>query len=187
MHRSLMRAAIAAQPDPAALARLSNSPRFNAQLRTTCVATMLGGGHAVNALPQTARATVNCRVLPGQPIDEVHRTLMQVVADSQIAVTRVGDAVLSPPSPLNPEILRAVERLTAEFWPGIRVIPTMSGGATDGSYLRNAGIPTYGHSGLAGDINDNRAHGKDERVLVKSYFDGLEYLYRLVKALSSGG
>ena len=182
-----MRAAIAAQPDPAALARLSNSPRFNAQLRTTCVATMLGGGHAVNALPQTARATVNCRVLPGQPIDEVHRTLMQVVADSQIAVTRVGDAVLSPPSPLNPEILRAVERLTAEFWPGIPVIPTMSGGATDGSYLRNAGIPTYGHSGLAGDINDNRAHGKDERVLVKSYFDGLEYLYRLVKALSSGG
>lgn len=182
-----MRAAIAAPPDPAALARLSNSPRLNAQLRTTCVATMLGGGHAANALPQTARATVNCRVLPGQPIDEVHRTLVQVVADSQIAVTRVGDAVLSPPSPLNPEILRAVERLTAEFWPGIPVVPTMSGGATDGSYLRNAGIPTYGHSGLAGDINDNRAHGKDERVLVKSYFDGLEYLYRLVKALSSGG
>ena len=181
-----MRAAITAQPDPAALARLSNSPRFNAQLRTTCVTTMLGGGHASNALPQTARATVNCRILPGEPVDEVHKTLQRVLADEQIAVTRIGSAVLSPPSPLNPQIMRAVEGLTAEFWPGIPVVPTMSAGATDGSWLRNAGIPTYGNSGLAGDINDNRAHGKDERVLVKSYFDGLEYLYRLVKALSSG-
>ena len=181
-----MRAVIAASPDPAALARLSNSPRYNAQLRSTCVATMLGGGHATNALPQTARATVNCRILPGEPVDEVHQTLVRVVADDQIAVTRIGAAVLSPPSPLNPLIMRTAERLTAEFWPGIPVVPTMSAGATDGSFLRNAGIPTYGHSGLAGDINDNRAHGKDERVLVKSYFDGLEYLYRLVKALSSG-
>ena len=181
-----MRAVIAASPDPVALARLSNSPRYNAQLRSTCVATMLGGGHATNALPQTARATVNCRILPGEPVDEVHKTLERVVADDQIAVTRIGAAVLSPPSPLNPLIMRSAERLTAEFWPGIPVVPTMSAGATDGSFLRNAGIPTYGHSGLAGDINDNRAHGKDERVLVKSYFDGLEYLYRLVKALSSG-
>lgn len=180
-----MRAAIAAQPDPAAVARLSNSSRFNAQLRTTCVATMLSGGHASNALPQTARATVNCRILPGQPVDEVHKTLERVLADEEIAVTRIGSAVLSPPSPLNPQIMRTIESLSAEFWPGIPVIPTMSGGATDGSYVRNAGIPTYGHSGLASDINDNRAHGKDERVLVKSYFDGLEYLYRLVKALAS--
>jgi acetylornithine deacetylase/succinyl-diaminopimelate desuccinylase-like protein len=108
-----------------------------------------------------------------------------VLADEEIAVTRIGSAVLSPPSPLNPQIMRTIESLSAEFWPGIPVIPTMSGGATDGSYVRNAGIPTYGHSGLASDINDNRAHGKDERVLVKSYFDGLEYLYRLVKALAS--
>lgn len=181
-----MRAAIAVPPDPAAVARLSAAPRFNAQLRTTCVATMLGGGHATNALPQTARATVNCRILPGEPLDEVHKTLVRVVADEQIAITRTGGAVLSPPSPLNPQILRAIEKLAAEFWPGAPIVPTMSTGATDGSYLRNAGIPTYGHTGLAGDINDNRAHGKDERVLVKSYFDGLEYLYRLVKALSSG-
>jgi len=180
-----MRAAIATPPDVAAVARLSNSPRFNAQLRTTCVATMLSAGHAGNALPQTARATVNCRILPGEPVDEVHKTLERVVADEQIAITKIGGAVLSPPSPLNPQLMRTVERLTAEFWPGIPVVPIMSGGATDGSYLRNAGIPTYGHSGLAGDINDNRMHGKDERVLVKSYFDGLEYLYRLVKALSS--
>lgn len=181
-----MRAVTAALPDAAALARLSNSPRYNAQLRTTCVATMLSGGHAANALPQVARATVNCRILPGEPVDEVHKTLQRVLADEQIAVTPIGSAVLSPASPLNPQIMRAIEKRSAEFWPGAPIVPTMSGGATDGSYLRNAGIPTYGHSGLAGDINDNRAHGKDERVLVKSYFDSLEYLYRLVKDLSSG-
>ena len=180
-----MRGAIATPPDAAAVARLSSSAQLNAQLRTTCVATLLSAGTAANALPQTARATVNCRILPGEPVDEVHKTLERVVADEQIAITKIGSAVLSPPSPLNPQLMRAVERLTAEFWPGIPVVPIMIGGATDGSYLRNAGIPTYGHSGLASDINDNRAHGKDERVLVKSYFDGLEYLYRLVKALSS--
>jgi acetylornithine deacetylase/succinyl-diaminopimelate desuccinylase-like protein len=182
-----MRGAIATPPDAAAVARLSSSAQLNAQLRTTCVATLLSAGTVANALPQTARATVNCRILPGEPVDEVHKTLERVVADEQIAVTKIGSAVLSPPSPLNPQLMRAVERLTAEFWPGIPVVPIMIGGATDGSFLRNAGIPTYGHSGLAGDVNDNRLHGKDERVLVKSYFDGLEYLYRLVKALSSQG
>jgi acetylornithine deacetylase/succinyl-diaminopimelate desuccinylase-like protein len=109
-----------------------------------------------------------------------------VLADEQISVTLNSTPVPSPPSPLNPDIVRAVERVTAEFWPDVPVIPLMSAGATDGSYLRNAGIPTYGHSGLAGDVNDVRAHGRDERVLVKSFFDGQEYLYRLVKALSSG-
>ena len=138
-----------------------------------------------NALPQTARATVNCRILPGEPIDDVQKTLVRVLADDQISVTPSGTPVPSPPSPLNPELMKAVERLTAEFWPGIPVIPTMLAAATDGSYLRNAGIPTYGHSGRAGDIGENRAHGKDERILVKSFFEGAEYLYRLVKALSS--
>jgi acetylornithine deacetylase/succinyl-diaminopimelate desuccinylase-like protein len=180
-----MRSLASPQPDPAAIARLSNTVRYNALMRTTCVATMLSGGHAVNALPQTARASVNCRILPGEPVEEVQKTLARMIADEQVSVTPTGTPVLSPPSPLNPQLMRAVERLTAEFWPGIPVIPTMLAAATDGSFLRNAGIPTYGHSGLANDVNDVRVHGRDERILVKSFHDGHEYLYRLVKALSS--
>jgi acetylornithine deacetylase/succinyl-diaminopimelate desuccinylase-like protein len=145
---------------------------------------MLEGGHASNALPQSARATVNCRVLPGEPIEEVDKALRGALADEQISVTRLGAFVASPPSPLRPDIVQPIEKLTAEFWPGIPVIPSMSAGATDGRYLRNAGIPTYGHSGLAGDVDDVRIHGRDERVAVKSFDDGLEYLYRLVKAVS---
>jgi acetylornithine deacetylase/succinyl-diaminopimelate desuccinylase-like protein len=181
-----MNSVASGRPDPAAVARLSAMPAYNAQLRTTCVATMLEAGHAFNALPQRAQATVNCRVLPGEPIEEVQRTLVRVVDDKQISVTPTLIDVYSKPSPLNPEIVQAVERVTAEFWPGIPVIPTMSAGATDGLFLRNAGIATYGTSGLAGDIDDVRSHGRDERVLVKSFNDGQEYLYRLVKALSSG-
>jgi acetylornithine deacetylase/succinyl-diaminopimelate desuccinylase-like protein len=180
-----MRALAAGRADAAAIARLSAKPPYNAQLRTTCVATILEAGHAPNALPQTARANVNCRILPGHPLDDVQRTLVRVVADDQIKVMQVGEVAVSPASPLRPDLMQAIEKLTAEFWPGIPVIPTMSTGATDGSYLRAAGIPVYGHSGLAGDIDDNRAHGKDERVLVKSFYEGLEYLYRLVKTLSS--
>ncbi len=150
------------------------------------MATLLEGGHAVNALPQMARAKVNCRILPGEPVDEVKATLVRVLADDQIAVTQIGQPVVSPPSPLNKDIVAAIEKLSGEFWPGAVITPVMSSGATDGSYLRNAGIPTYGHSGLAGDINDVRAHGRDERVLVKSFFQGDEYLYRLVKSLAGG-
>jgi acetylornithine deacetylase/succinyl-diaminopimelate desuccinylase-like protein len=180
-----MNSVASGRPDAAAVARLSAMPAYNAQLRTTCVATMLEAGHAYNALPQRAQATVNCRILPGEPIEEVQKTLARVVADDQISVTPTLIDVDSKPSPLNPEIVRAVERVTAELWPGIPVIPMMSAGATDGLFLRNTGIPTYGTSGLAGDIDDVRAHGKDERVLVKSFNDGQEYLYRLVKVLSS--
>ena len=180
-----MNSVASGQSDPAAIALLSAVPAYNAQLRTTCVATMLEAGHAFNALPQSAQATVNCRVLPGEPVEEVQKILVRVVDDVQITVTPRWTHVYSKPSPLRPEIVQAVERVTAEFWPGIPVIPTMSTGATDGSFLRNAGIPTYGTSGLAGDINDVRSHGKDERVLVKSFNDGQEYLYRLVKVLSS--
>ena len=180
-----MRAIVAPTPDTAAVDRLSRIVRYNAQMRTTCVATRLEGGHAINALPQTVSAGVNCRVLPGEALDDVRATLVRVLDDEQISVTVSGTPVPSPPSPLNSELVRVVERITAEFWPGIPVIPVMSAGATDGSFLRNAGIPTYGHSGLAGDVNDVRAHGKDERVLIKSFLDGHEYLYRLVKALAS--
>ena len=180
-----MRAVASEPPDVAAAARLSAKPLYNAQLRTTCVATRLEAGHADNALPQTARATVNCRVLPGEPIEEVRQTLLRVLADGQITVTPTTKATTSAPSPLDPQLMRPIEKLVAEFWPGIPVIPTMLSGATDGSFLRNAGIATYGHSGLAIDIFDIRAHGKDERILVKSFYEGGEYLYQLVKALST--
>ncbi len=181
-----MKAVVAEKPDPEALARLGNNAGYNAQLRTTCVATMLQGGHAVNALPQLATAKVNCRVMPGEPIEEIKATLVRVLADDQITVTQEGQAVLSEPSKLSEEIVGAIEKLSHEIWPDAVVLPIMSAGATDGSYLRNAGIPTYGHSGMANDINDIRAHGKDERVPVKSFYQGNEYLYRLVKMLSGG-
>lgn len=182
-----MKAVAAENPDPAAVARLSaNNPGDNAQLRTTCVATMLQGGHAVNALPQLATAKVNCRVMPGEAIEDIKATLVRVLADDQIVVTQEGQATLSEPSKLSEEIVGAIEKLSHETWPDAVVLPTMSAGATDGSYLRNAGIPTYGHSGMATDINDSRAHGKDERVPVKSFYQGNQYLYRLVKILSGG-
>jgi acetylornithine deacetylase/succinyl-diaminopimelate desuccinylase-like protein len=183
-----LRAVLAGQADPASAAvlRLSANAGFNAQLRTTCVATMLEGGSAINALPQIATAKVNCRIMPGEPVDGVKATLERVLADEQIAVTQIGEPTVSAPSALSDEIMGPITKLSAEFWPGAVVVPTMSAGATDGSYLRNAGIPTYGHSGMAGDINESRAHGRDERVLVKSFFDGDEYLYRLVKALAGG-
>jgi acetylornithine deacetylase/succinyl-diaminopimelate desuccinylase-like protein len=183
-----LRAVLAGQTDPASapVARLSANPSYNAQLRTTCVATMLEGGSAINALPQLATAKVNCRIMPGEPVDGVRATLERVLADDQIAVTQIDQPTLSAPSALSDNIIGPITKLSAEFWPGAVVLPTMSAGATDGSYLRNAGIPTYGHSGLAGDVGESRAHGRDERILVKSFFDGDEYLYRLVKALSGG-
>jgi acetylornithine deacetylase/succinyl-diaminopimelate desuccinylase-like protein len=181
-----IRSVLSANPDPAALERLSANPAYNAQLRTTCVATMLEGGHAINALPQTARAAVNCRILPGEKVNDVTATLTRVLADDKITVTPVRQPVLSAPSVVDEGLLSAIEKTSAEFWPGTPVVPVMSTGATDGSYLRNAGIPTFGHSGLAGDVDDNRIHGKDERVAVKAFYEGGEYLYRLVKRLSGG-
>jgi len=179
-----MKALAAGRADAATLARLSAKPAYNAQMRTTCVATLLSGGHAPNALPQSARANVNCRVLPGEPIAEVAATLKRVLADEAIEVKQAGDFGSAGPSPLRPDVMQPIEKLTAQFWPGIPVIPSMSTGATDSRFLRAIGIPTYGHSGLAGDIDDNRAHGRDERVLVKAFDDGVEYLYRLVKTLA---
>jgi acetylornithine deacetylase/succinyl-diaminopimelate desuccinylase-like protein len=181
-----MRAVLADKPDAAAFARLTANPVYNAQLHTTCVATMLQGGHAVNALPQLASAQVNCRMMPGERATDVKAALERALADDQIKVTQISYAVLSEPSKLNEEIVGAIEKLSHEFWPSAVVMPVMSSGATDGSYLRNAGIPTYGHSGLANEVSDFRAHGKDERIPVKSFYEGNEYLYRLVKTLSGG-
>jgi len=174
-------------PDSAAMRRLSDvSPLYNAQLHTTCVATQLAGGHAENALPQTASATVNCRMLPGTPSDDVQRALTEAVRDSAVAITVVSAAVPSPPSPLTPEIMDPIERVTRRLW-NIPVVPVMETGATDGLYFRNAGIPVYGVSGVFVDINDIRAHGRDERIGVQDYYDGAEYIYQLVRAVSSRG
>src|SRR5207248_1309786 len=166
---------------------VKNKGGHNALLRTTCVATMLEGGTAINALPQLASAKVNCRIMPGESVDEVKATLERVLADDQITVTQLDKATLSAPSALNEEIMGAIAKLSGEFWPGAVVLPVMSAGATDGSFLRNAGIPTYGHSGMAIEIGEVRIHGKDERVPMKSFYQGNEYLYRLVKTLSGGG
>jgi acetylornithine deacetylase/succinyl-diaminopimelate desuccinylase-like protein len=181
-----MQAILAAKPDPGALERLSAKPPYNAQLRTTCVATELTAGHAENALPQLARATVNCRILPGETVESVQATLARVLANPQIQLSLAQRDTPSSPSALKPELVAAIEAVSARFWPGIPVLPTMSAGATDSRFLRNAGIPTYGHSGLAQDIFDVRAHGKDERVMVKAFDDGQRYLYELVKELAGG-
>jgi acetylornithine deacetylase/succinyl-diaminopimelate desuccinylase-like protein len=182
-----MKAAAQPTPDTAAVRRLSDaSPLYNAQFRTTCVATELAGGHAENALPQTATATINCRMLPGTPQDEVQRTLVRVVADTAVKVSVVQPAVPSPAAALQGEAMDAIERVTKRLW-DIPVIPVMETGATDGLFLRNAGIPVYGVSGVFVDINDIRAHGRDERIGVQDYYDGAEYIYQLVKAVSSSG
>jgi acetylornithine deacetylase/succinyl-diaminopimelate desuccinylase-like protein len=181
-----MRAVLSPKPDAAVLARLYAQPPINAQLHTTCVPTRLEGGHADNALPQLARAMVNCRAMPGTRVEDLQKTLEQVLADPKIVVTPLKRDTTSEPSLLDKDLLAAAEQLTQKYWPGVPVLPVMSPGATDGRFLRNAGIPTYGHSGLAGDIYDVRAHGKDERVLQKSFYDEQEYLYDLVKLLSGG-
>lgn len=180
-----MKAVTQVPPDPAAVSRLAESAYYNALMRTTCVATMLDAGHAENALPQTAAAVVNCRLLPGSSPEKVRQTLVDVVADDKIAITATEEPTESPPSSLDPEIMQPIERITEELWPGVPVVPTMLTGATDGLYLRNAGIPTYGVSGLFQDIDDVRAHGRDERIGVEAFLDGQEFLYRLVRALST--
>ncbi len=179
-----MRGVLQNPPDPSAIAYLEGTPYYNSRLRTTCVATRLDAGHADNALPQRAQATVNCRVLPGESIDAVHDTLETVIGNDKISITRAAPAQPSPPSPLTPEVLGAIEAITEDMWPGVPVIPTMSTGATDGLYLRIAGIPVYGVSGLFGDIDDVRAHGQNERIRIESYFEGQEFLYRLTRNLS---
>jgi acetylornithine deacetylase/succinyl-diaminopimelate desuccinylase-like protein len=180
-----MKAAARTPPDLDAVARLARSPYHNALMRTTCVATRLEGGHAENALPQMARAVVNCRILPGTPEGEVQATLVKVLADEAISVSSLAPSKPSPPSPLTPDIMEPVAQVTQEMWPGVPLLPQMSTGATDSLYLRQAGIRAYGVSGLFGDVDDNRAHGRDERMGVRQLYEGREFLYRLVKRLSS--
>jgi acetylornithine deacetylase/succinyl-diaminopimelate desuccinylase-like protein len=183
----VMRRVLADPNDGAAVAMLKPDPNYNSRLRTTCVATLLEGGHAQNALPQRATATVNCRLLPDHDPEAVTRQLRALAAPFDVTVTPTGTARPSPPSPLSEEVLGPIEAVTEEMWPGVPVLPIMSTGATDALYLRNAGIPVYGVSGIFGDMDDVRSHGRDERIGITSYYEGLEFLYRLVKALSGGG
>jgi len=179
-----MRGVLKDPPDSAAVARLSAVPFYNSKLRTTCVATMLEAGHAENALPQSARATVNCRILPGEPASEVEATLRRLAGDDRITVRTLYAPIPSPPSPLTPAIMGPLERLVAEQFPKVPIVPVMEAGATDGLFLRNAGIPTYGVSAVFEEQNDVRAHGRDERIGVQSFYDALEFWYRMMRAFA---
>ena len=179
-----IKALLAGRTDAETLAPLTSRSDYNAQIRTTCVATMLEAGHAENALPQTARATVNCRVLPDQSIEEVSRTLARVVADDKVAIIPKGTAVMSPPSAINPEVMQIIAELSLEMWPGVPLNTTMSGGYTDNRWLRNAGIPAYGVSGLFSDPGNNGVHGRNEQVGVQAVFDSKRFLDRLVRRLA---
>ena len=175
-----MRAVAAATPDPEAAKRLSMSPFYNARLRTTCVATRVEAGHANNALPQTARAVINCRILPGEATETVATTLRRLAGD-RVKVTILSPPVASPPSPLPDAMLNRIERLVATTWPGLPVAPVMEAGATDGMFTRRAGIPTYAPSALPEDPDDVRAHGKDERLGVEAFYRATAWWYQLVK------
>src|SRR5215470_2985450 len=189
-----MKAVIKEPPDPGAVRRLSENAYYNSLLHTTCVATMLSGGHAPNALPQTARANVNCRIFPGEDPQEVQKTLQRVANDPRVKISIVaqtdpdGKAVpVFPvqPSPLLPEVTQALEKTLRDKWPGVPLVATMSTGATDGKYTRIAGIPTFGVSCMFFDKNDDRSHGKDERVGVQDFYDGLAFNYALLRELST--
>jgi acetylornithine deacetylase/succinyl-diaminopimelate desuccinylase-like protein len=178
----------AAQGAPDAMERVARAaPSWNATLRTTCVATQLEGGHARNALPQLAAANVNCRVLPDDSQDYVTATLKRVIADDQVSVAIEGKVESGPPSPMRPDLMSAVSAITDTLWPGVPAVPMMVMGATDGLYLRAAGIPTYGVQGLFYDRDDIRFHGRDERVKVQSFYEAQTFLYELIKRLSSTG
>jgi acetylornithine deacetylase/succinyl-diaminopimelate desuccinylase-like protein len=180
-----MRALAANEKDPAAARTLTKEPRYNALLRTTCVATQLDAGHAPNALPQNAHANVNCRILPGHSAGEVQETLVRALADSKVEVKAEEKEVAGPRAAVDPDFLRTVEAVSAEVFPRVPVVPTMSSGATDSKYFRIAGIPAYGVSGIFTDIDDVRAHGRDERVGVKQFYEGQDFLWRLILALAA--
>jgi acetylornithine deacetylase/succinyl-diaminopimelate desuccinylase-like protein len=191
-----MKAIVEMPPNARAIARLSSIPKYNATVRTTCVATRLAGGAANNALPQTATANVNCRILPGHSREETRQQLITIFHDPKVSVHYVtdgGEALEKaseskgvPPTELRPEVMQPLSKLVAQMWPGVPVIPVMETGASDGKYTSEAGLPTYGINGIGIDIDDVRAHGKDERVGIDSYYRGAEFYYRFIMLLSGG-
>ncbi|MDB6090731.1 MAG: Acetylornithine deacetylase [Gammaproteobacteria bacterium] len=190
-----MSAILRSRPDLEAVARLSHDPADHSTLHTTCVATRLEGGHANNALPQRAQAVVNCRILPGHSPEEVRQVLIGVVADPRITVKYIDDQGRVqekaserkgfPPPPLSAQIMQPLQNLVTANWPNLKVVPTMSDGASDGVYTSAAGLPTYTITGIAIDRDDVRAHGRDERLGVESFYRGNEFFYQYIKALSS--
>jgi acetylornithine deacetylase/succinyl-diaminopimelate desuccinylase-like protein len=175
-----------ANGDREAMRRIASaSAPLNAMMRTTCVATQLEGGHATNALPQLAAANINCRLLPDDSADRVVAELTKLIADDQVKITITTNEGASPASPLRPDIMKIFTRITDTMWPGVVAVPSMAVGGSDGRYLRIAGIPTYGVQGFFQDRDDVRAHGRDERMPVRSFFEGQTFLYEFVKALSN--
>ena len=178
-----MRAVAGTPPDLAAAERLSQNVRLNAQLRTTCVATLISGGHAENALPQRAKATVQCRMMPGDSADNVQTQLIATLSDPAIRVTQDAPPIVSPESPPTPQIMDQIAAVAHSMWPGVPLVPTMATGFSDDRRTRNAGMPSYDVSGVWMDVDENRAHGRDERIGVAAFDESVEFTYRLIKAL----
>jgi len=178
-----MKAVAAAQPDLAAAERLSQNVRLNALLRTTCVATLISGGHAENALPQRARATIQCRMMPGDTEANVRALLTGTLNDPAVSVTLDAPPIVSPESPPTPQIMEQIAALAHSMWPGVPIIPAMATGFSDDRQTRNAGIPSYDVSGVFQDVDENRAHGRDERVGVRAFDESVEFTYRLLKTM----
>jgi acetylornithine deacetylase/succinyl-diaminopimelate desuccinylase-like protein len=192
-----MRAILQDPPDREAVARLSQSARFNSTMRTTCVATMLSGGHALNALPQRALANINCRIFPGHSQEEIRLALVKLFNDPTLSVRYLNpqgelsehgsaNKAMSPP-PLREDVMKSLREVSEKLWPGTTVIPVMETGASDSIYTMMAGIPSYGICGIAIGRNDSRAHGRDERVGIDSFYQGVEFYYLLLKELTKPG
>jgi acetylornithine deacetylase/succinyl-diaminopimelate desuccinylase-like protein len=190
----LIRSVLATPPDPMAVAEFAKDPTDNSTIRTTCVATMVNAGHARNALPGMARANVNCRILPGHSQEETRQKLIQIFGDSKLTVNYVNDAgeVMGPgsgkksmePPPARDDVYGPLRKVVQEMWPGVPVVPTMSTGASDSIITMGAGIPSYGVSGMGVDFDDDRAHGRDERIRTEAFYQGVEFRYLYLKALT---
>lgn len=180
-----LRKVAATPPDLAAAERLSQTVRFNALLRTTCVATLISGGHAENALPQRARATIQCRMMPGDSAQNVEAALVRTLADPKVNIKMDAPPIVSPESPPTPQLMTKVGAVVHSMWPGVPLVPTMATGFSDDRQTRNAGIVSYDLSGVWMDADENRAHGRDERVGMREFDESVEYTYRLIKAMSA--
>ncbi|MCU1249870.1 MAG: Acetylornithine deacetylase [Edaphobacter sp.] len=190
-----IRAILRTPPDLAAMQRLSASPVYNATMRTTCVATMMSAGHAPNALPGRAQANINCRILPGHSQEEVRQDLIRIFADPTLTVDYVdnsgtvlgkgSDRAAAPPPPLNEAVFKPLRETVKKMWPGLTILPEMETGASDSIYTIAAGMPSYGFNGMAIEEGDERAHGRDERLGIESYYAGVEFQYLYLKAMTS--
>jgi acetylornithine deacetylase/succinyl-diaminopimelate desuccinylase-like protein len=193
-HAEIIHGVLANPPNPKAVAEFSEDPTDNATLRTTCVATMVAAGHAPNALPGMAKANVNCRILPGHSKEEVRQRLISIFNDPKVKVDYVDSAGVvegvatrdksMPPPPVRKDVFAPLHEVVERMWPGVPVVPVMSTGASDSIFTMAAGIPSYGISGMGVDFNDDRAHGRDERIRVEAFYQGVEFRYLYMKALT---